>query len=437
MLANKKDIDVIITDHHAIPAILPPAFAIIHPKIEGETYPDKGLSGGGVAFKLLQAVLRRHKQTHPVLGSGEAHESLEKWSLDMVAISSVADMVPLLGESRTLTKYGLIVLNKTRRIGLQKLLLEARITQENGTKKRTIDADTIGFQIAPRINAAGRMDHASVAYELLTTKDPEEAASLACALNDNNQERQKLVEHCVAEAVNQIERMDEKPPVLVAFHEEWPVGIVGLIASKLKEKFQKPALVVTKNNGNLMGSGRSIEEFNMIETLQEISECFAKFGGHPMACGFTFASEDHLKECTEKINQKFLEKTSGKDVSPTLSIDCELTLEDVTWELYDILEKFEPFGQGNPKPKYVAKGITVVGKEGVGQDEKHLRLMVRHTGNQTKKMMGWNLCTTKGTNWCQELTPGTFLDVVFEIGINEWNGNRELQMTIVDLKKSV
>ena len=206
-LANSLGMNVIITDHHSIPTKLPPAYAIIHPKIDGEKYPDKGLAGGGVAFKLMQGVMIKHKEKNNLLPNGQTHAAFEKWQLDMVAIASVADMVPLLGESRTLTKYGLIVLNKTKRMGLQKLLLEARLIQEDGSKKREIDADTISFQIAPRINAAGRMNHANVAYKLFMSEIGDDAADLAFELNQNNQDRQKVTDELLKKAVEQVEAL--------------------------------------------------------------------------------------------------------------------------------------------------------------------------------------------------------------------------------------
>ena len=226
-LAKDAGIDVIITDHHTVPDELPPAYAIVHPLVHGETYPDKGMAGGGVAFKLMQGLLKKHHETNETLPDGETHEAYEKWFLDMVAIASVADMVPLLGESRTLTKYGLIVLNKTKRIGLQKLLLEARLLTEDGTKKREFDSYTIGFQIAPRINAAGRMNHANAAYNLLMTEDPEEAAQLAHELDQSNQERQKMTEELVKRAVEQIEPAQINDPILIVYGDNWPPGIMA------------------------------------------------------------------------------------------------------------------------------------------------------------------------------------------------------------------
>lgn len=436
-LANSLGLEVIVTDHHAIPEKLPPAYAIIHPKVERETYPDKGMAGGGVAFKLMQGLLKKHAENNQTLSDGQTHESWEKWFLDMAAIASVADMVPLLGESRTLTKFGLIVLNKTKRIGLQKLLLEARLLQEDGSHKRELSADTISFQIAPRINAAGRMNHASVAYNLLTTTDAEEAARLAYELNKNNEERQKMTDDLVKEAVKQVENQQMNDPVLFILGQRWSTGIVGLIAGKIKDKYYKPCMVLAVN-GEVTGSGRSIEGFSLISALQKIPQYFHKFGGHPMACGFTLKNADLIGDLEADLTRIFKEETKNLDLRPSLSIDAEVDLDQVNWELYDILEKFKPFGQNNEKPKYLAKNLTIVGLEPVGKEKKHLRIMVKHNSHKIRKTIGWDLCNENNCHcldWSKELKINDKIDFVFEVDVNEWNGNRELQLTIVDLKK--
>jgi len=436
-LANDLGVDVIITDHHSIPATLPKAYAIIHPKIGDETYPDKTLCGGAVAFKLMQAVLKKHAANQATLPNGERHETFAKWQLDMAAIASVADMVPLLGESRTLTKYGLIVLNKTKRVGLQKLLLESRLLQDDGTLKKAITADTIGWQIAPRINAAGRMNHANVAYKLLATDSPTEAVDLAFELDQNNRDRQALTEELVGDAKEQVERDQMNNPLLFVLGRGWPTGIVGLIAGKLKEKYQKPAIVMTENKGEITGSGRSVEGFNLIASLQTLPEQFGKFGGHPMACGFTLASPDHVASFKNRLLEKYHEKTKDLDLSPKLEIDAEIDLDRIDWELYDLLQKFEPFGQANPKPKYVTYAAAVISAEPLGQDGKHLKIMAKHKSNKVRKFVGWRMGNGEGTNWCEQLQAGDKIDIVYEVGINEWNGNRELQLTLVELRKAV
>lgn len=436
--AEELGIHVIITDHHAIPAIVPPAYATIHPKVAGETYPDQGLAGGGVAFKLAQALLTTHKEQGKQLQNGDSHEAAEKWLLDMAAIASVADMVPLIGESRTLTKYGLIVMNKTRRIGLQKLLLEARLMEQDGSMKKELTADTIGFQIAPRINAAGRLEHANVAFKLLTTEDPIEATDLAFQLDQNNKERQTRTDTYVKEAIEQVERDQKNNPVLFVFGSEWTTGIVGLIASRLKEKYHKPTIAMALNGDLLTGSGRSVTGFNMIESMQEMPEHFLKFGGHPMACGFSLKDKEQRQDFEKAMIRQYNKKTKGVDMTPLLPIDTEVKLQEINWELYDTLDKFKPFGQMNEKPRYLVRDVAVTGIEQMGQMKQHLKLLIRQNGGNIKKTVGWRMCDDNNpdcTNWARELKIGDKIDIVFEVDVNEWNGNRELQLTIIDIKK--
>ncbi len=440
-LAKELGLRVIITDHHAMPAQFPPADAIIHPLVPGETYPDKGLAGGGVAFKLAQALLQTHHKTNSVLPDGQTHEGFEKWLLDLVAISTVGDMVPLIGESRTLVRYGLTVLNKTKNLGLRKLLSGAGIADEQGrAKKSAFDARTIGFQIAPRINAAGRMDHANVALALLTAATEQEAEDLAAQLQQNNTDRQKLTEQLVKQARAQIKGTEqEKNPILFVLGEGWSTGILGLIASRLKDEFYKPILAMGLNKGVITGSGRSIKEFNLIKALQSMPEFFLKFGGHPQACGFSLRSPELLEDFKAALTQKTAEGVVDVDLTPQINVDAEVTLEEINWKLFDLLQKFEPFGQANEEPCYAAYGLTVVAIEPVGQDGKHLRLLLKHNSHTVRKTIGFGLgdVNRHPENWREMLKPGDKIDLVFTVGVNEWNGNRELQLTVEDLRSAV
>lgn len=435
-LANEKGIDVIITDHHSMPPELPPAFAILHPKREGESYPDHNLSGGGVAFKLAQALLKSCVDKEQSLVSGEDPAAFEKWLLDMVAISTVADMVPLIGESRTLTKYGLIVLQKTRRIGLNKLYLEAGILHEDDTFKREIDAGTIGFQIAPRINAAGRLDHSNVALKLLMTNDPIAGTDLAFALEKNNSERKSLTKEFVEQAIEQVEKDQQEQPILIVHNPEWNSGLVGLVASRLMDKYSKPAIATTLRDGAIVGSGRSLPFFNMIGAMQELPEMFSKYGGHPSACGFTIANNDLYNELKARLRDQYRLQTKGVDTSPTLAIDAKVDLDDINWDLYDLLQSFEPFGMNNPKPLYGAFAVEVFKVDSLGKDKSHLKLSLKGSSGKIKTAIGWRLCGSESeTDWCTTIKPGDTIDVAFELESNEWNGNKELRLKIVDLKK--
>ena len=439
--AKKLGMQVIVTDHHAMPKVFPPADAIIHPLVPGEKYPDKGLAGGGVAFKLVQALLRRHHETHPLLIDGQTHEGFEKWLLDMVSISTVGDMVPLIGESRTLVRYGLTVLNKTKNIGLKHLLSEAGLTDENGHPKRGFyDARTIGFQIAPRINAAGRMDHANVAFALLSAENEAEAKELAVQLNKNNIDRQKLTDQIVTEARQQIkETGQENNSVIFAFGESWATGIVGLIASRIKEEFGKPAIAMGNNNGTITGSGRSVPGFNMIEALKTMPEFFHKFGGHPQACGFSLKNKELFEAFKTTLREKADIGTANIDLAPQLTIDAVVDLDEVNWKLYDLLQKFEPFGMANEEPLYAATDLTVMGVEPVGQDGKHLRILVKHNSHVVRKTIAFGFGNPERhpANWRETLKPGDKIDLAFTVGVNEWNGNRELQLLVEDIKKNL
>lgn len=413
--ANELGMEVIITDHHEIPDIVPPAFAIIHPKDPREKYPWKDLAGGGVAFKLAQGLL-----------SEEKDEAFIKWLLDLVAVASIADVVPLLGETRTLTKYGLLVLNKTQRLGFKKLMEVASIKPGN------LDTYSIGFMIAPRINAAGRMNHASAAYKLLISQSEEEANNLAQQINRENSERQKIAEKMCMEAKYQIvDKKEEENSVLFAFKKNWSPALIGLAASRLSDWFYRPSIVMAEKNGEIVGSGRSINEFNLIEAMEEMPQFFKKFGGHPGACGFTLKNPEILEDFKRAFLSLASQKLKGIDLHPKIIIDKEVELKDIDWDLYDKVQKFEPFGEKNPRPRFLIRNAKIIGLEPIGADGKHLRIHIQHNGSSPKKMIGFFF-----GEWALKLQSDDFIDIIFEVGVNEWNGNRELQLKIVDLKKA-
>ena len=296
--AAEQGIDVIVTDHHTAPPDLPDrAFALLHPHLPNEPYPFKDLSGGGVAFKFAQGILRPYDGELKYDGQIITTDGFEKWLLDLVAIAAVADMVPLLGESRTLVKHGLIVLNKNRRLGLQKLFSIAKITPGK------LDTRSIGFQIAPRINAAGRMNHANNAFKLLMSLDPTEAEGFATELQLNNVARQKLTEKITKEVFALIE--DQKlaeQPVIYALNPDWPLGLMGLVAGKVADQFNRPTLLFTLKEGRPAASARSVPSFNLIIGLQAHADYFAHFGGHPAAAGLTLKSQEVFEEFKQKFS---------------------------------------------------------------------------------------------------------------------------------------
>ncbi|HCM68638.1 MAG TPA: single-stranded-DNA-specific exonuclease RecJ [Candidatus Kerfeldbacteria bacterium] len=414
-VASKAGIDVIVTDHHHEPNQMPTPFAFLNPQLSKETYPFKHLAGGGVAFKLIQGLAAEDRKKEKKLSEG-----FEKWLLDLVAISTVTDMMPLVGENRTLVHYGLVVLRKTKRIGLQALMKTARGRLED------IDTHTIGFQIGPRLNAAGRMDHANTAFELLIERSSEVAAEIAEKLDTKNRERQRLSETMVKEAEKQLVGSDER--ILIVQGKEWPVGVIGLVAGRLSDRYHRPAFALGEKGNDIVGSGRSVPSFDITGALAANSDLFSRYGGHTQACGFTMPKK-HLKAFHAAF-KKLGRKIPSKDLIPTEYADAEIGLDDVNWKLYEVAEKFEPFGENNPFPRFVARGVEIVECQKVGKYGKHLRLQVRHASDLVRKVIAF------GFSGHEALTAGAKFDMMFEVSVNEWNGNRELQLKLVDARKA-
>lgn len=420
---KEAGIDVIVTDHHEPLEELPDAYAIINPKVKSDKYPFLGLSGAAVAYKFVQAIYgeeEKIKKYEKELFEWGGPKGFLKWMLDVVAIGVVADVMPLVDENRILVKWGLLVLEKTRNKGL-KCLLDLIRTQR-------IDTYTIGFQIAPRINAAGRMDHAKVAFELLVEDDEVKAEKLAWKLQQFNQDRQSITEVAVSQAKNQMAEQKGKS-VLFAYHADWPAGIIGLIAGRLSEAFYKPVIVMTDTDSGVVGSGRSVEGYNLTEGLVSVSQVFSRFGGHSQACGFTLTDLKVMDEFREGLNAHAAKEMADKNLTPFFQIEAEIRAEDVGLGFLNQLEAFEPFGEVNSKPNFLLKGLEVAGIDFLGQEKNHLRLMVKHNTPRVFKMMKFN-----SKNLSEVLRMGQKLDLVVELSKNEWNGRVEPQFIIVDIK---
>ena len=418
-ILKEKGVDIIITDHHHEPLTIPQAFAILNPNLNREKYPFKPLAGCGVAYKVAQAVIARHKKYKV----NQLADGFEKWFLDLVAIGTIADLMPLIGENRTLVRYGLTVLQKTKRLGLQELI------KIMGNQPEDIDERAIGWQIAPRLNAAGRLNHASASYQLLITNDQREAERLAQELNQTNQQRQQITDKINLESKEILGEVKNQK-ILIVVGTNWPTGIVGLIAGRLTDEFHRPSLVISKYNGEIIGSGRSIPAFNIIEAIEKSSKFLARYGGHSQACGFTVKDDKSLDSFIKATQDLAENQLTDSDLQPVIDVDTEVKLEEIDWELFENLEKFIPFGEGNRKPKFLAKDLTINELQTVGKDAKHLRLMVKHNTEIIRKTIGFCF-----GNWCTRLKRGDTIDMVFELDVNEWNGNRELQLKIVDLKR--
>ena len=418
-LLNQGGVDVIITDHHHQPLELPKAFAIINQNLTREKYPFKKLAGCGVAFKVVQGLITKQAEYK----IKQLPEGFEKWLLDLVAIGTIADLQPLLGENRILVKYGLVVLNKTKRLGILKLI------EKIGNHVTVIDERMVGWQISPRLNAAGRLNHASSAYQLLLTENAAEADQLAIEINQTNQQRQQITDKINLEAKEKIGKVD-KQKILIVVGENWPTGVVGLVAGRLTDNHHLPSLVISRYNGEIIGSGRSIAEFNLIEAIQKCDECLSRYGGHGQAAGFTLKDEKSLAKFIEKITKLAETKLKEKELKPILEIDSEINLNQLDWQLVEEIEKFIPYGEENPKPKFLIKDLTIIDCQLVGQDGKHLRLTIGDD-QISKKAIGFSF-----GEWFSRIKKGDKIDLISEIEINEWNGNRELQLKIVDLRQS-
>ncbi|MDD2647086.1 MAG: single-stranded-DNA-specific exonuclease RecJ [Patescibacteria group bacterium] len=410
-LANELGMDVVLTDHHLPLETLPKAYAILDPHAD-VNYPCKYLAGVGVAFKLVQALFNC-RMKHDSSFKGEAYE---KWMLDLVAIGTVSDMMKILDENRTMVKYGLIVLNKTNRLGLRTLFKESNLTPG------TIDTRTIYFQIGPRLNVASRMDHANTALELILTEDEQEAARISADLNRINQERQKLVDN-IFQGLKKSFGPEPKEKILIGYGDAWPVGVLGLIAGKVRDEYQRPALAITKQGDILTGRGRSNDQLNLVELFSALGGLLSRFGGHRKAAGFAL-NESKLEEFKKLAYKIVKEKMQSAVLIDDLMIEAEIELGQVSWELQENLEQFAPFGEGNPNPLFLVKDLKVENIQWVGQNNKHLKLVAN----------GRKFIHFCADGHCKEMKLGDEIDAVIEIGVNQWNGTKELQLKIVDLK---
>ncbi len=429
VLANQLGLEVIITDHHHIPERLPPAFAILNPKVAGKkTYPFGDLAGVGVAFKLIQALVKHHQANLADEGLKLSWEGFEKWLLDLVAIGTVADCVPLLGENRILVKYGLTVLNKTRLVGLRELIKTARIGKNNNP----LTTREISFQIAPRLNAAGRINHANNAFQLLITTSVAEAKQLAADLERDNNQRQRLTDKIIEETREQAESQ-LKQKLLFILGKDWPASLIGLVAGKFADEFNRPVIVVSEVDDKIVGSGRSISPFNIIEALEKVADCFSHFGGHAQACGFSLKEKKVIKKFRKKIVNLANRALAGFDFTPTLQIDTEINLSQIDWPFYQEISRFAPFGLGDPEPIFLTRNLSVLSHRQVGQNGKHLKLFIGNpTEEQANQMdgIGFNLAD----EFLDKIKVGDKIDLVYHLTANQWNGNEQLQLKMIDLK---
>ncbi len=412
-----RDMDVIVIDHHHVPEELPKAFAIVNPKFPDSPYPFHDLCGAGTTFRVVDALYRRFLP--------DARGEL-KWLLDLVAIGTVADCVPLVGENRVLVKYGLVVLSKTRTVGLREMFQVGGIAV---SEDQMPNAETISFQIGPRINAASRMAHAKTAHDLLMTELPAEARLLALELEAQNRSRQKTSEALAREVRTVAEQLFRNKKFIFAVGEHYSFGVAGLVAGKIANELGKPTAVFSKGETESIGSFRSIPSLSIIEAIGECADLLEKFGGHSQAAGATVRN-DKLEAFFEKLEQVINRRLSETVVEPVLDIDLELSPRLLTGDLARGLRRLEPFGIGNPEPTFLVRGAIVREVRLVGNGEKHLKLSFSTDGGVFGGI-GFGM----GEEW-GKLIVGDRVDVVFRFGENQWNGSSRLEWRVLDMAVS-
>ena len=412
--AKGKGIDFIICDHHRPGDKIPNAIAVLDPKRVDCNYPYKELCGCGVGFKLVQALASNRDQTIDDLVT----------YLDLVATAIAADIVPITGENRILAYFGLQVINQNPRTGIKAMIQQV--------KKEEFTITDVVFMIAPRINAAGRIKHGNYAVELLTEMDFDTAVKFASEIEKNNTDRKELDKTITIEALQQIEENKEQENFsTVVYAENWHKGVIGIVASRLIETYYRPTLIFTKSGDKLAASARSVKGFDVYEALEQCSEFIEQFGGHKYAAGLTLEPSNY-----ENFKAKFEEvvkNTLPEELrTPEISIDAEISLDEVTPKFFRILKQLEPFGPQNMKPAFMTGGLrdNGYGKK-VGVDETHLKLNIFQGSNQkTYNAIGFSMGEKH-----QITTNGNSFKAVFNIDENHWNGNTSLQLLLKDIEE--
>ena len=411
--ASERGVDVIVTDHHVPPAGLPKAAACVNARLEGSEYPFAELCGAGLALKVIHGLHQSWGVPYdPAL-------------LELAALGSVADLVPLLDENRYLVAEGVERLKITSRPGLLALFENARLSPER------LSSESIAFQIGPRINAAGRMGNPADSFKLLTTRSSEEGAMLAGRLEELNQQRRAATEEAAALAVAAVEAMPSIPHVLVVAHDAIPQGVAGLAASRLVDRYRRPAVVLSINGDQAVASARSIPEFNIVEAIASASDLLVRYGGHAQAAGFT-VSTGLIPEVSECLIAHAGERLQSLDLSPVLEVDAAATLPELTMEAYDWLSSLEPFGKGNRRPLFASLGVAVKEARLVGHNQQHLRLRVEQQGREIVA-----LAFNQADDWrALEGQAGAPLDLAYTLMLDSWHGQESLALRVSELRIS-
>jgi single-stranded-DNA-specific exonuclease len=407
-VAKELGMDLIITDHHEPGPVLPEALAIIHPKLPDSTYPFRELAGVGVAFKLAHALY------------GEVPEHL----LEIAVIGTIADLVSLKDENRLIAKKGLEKLKTTNNIGLRAILKLA------GVDPMSINEETIGFTLAPRINAVGRLEDADLAVQLILTDDPLEAESLASEMDALNKSRQSIVNSITTEAMEEVEKNFpiESNKVLVIGKEGWNAGVIGIVASRLVEKYYRPTIVLNfdPDKGVAKGSARSIAGFDLFKNLSTCRDILPHFGGHPMAAGMTLNLEN-VAELRTRLNILAEEQLTHEDLIPVTFLDEEIKLQHVNLSSLDEMSLLAPFGMDNPKPKVLINNVDITNIRKIGSEQNHLKVLVNESGANLDGV-GFGLGPL-----VDHISPASKISLIGELSVNEWNNIRKPQIFIHDI----
>ena len=407
--AKKMGLDVVVTDHHSPLDEIPDAAAVVDPKLANSAYPFTQLAGVGVAYKLLQALFRS-------LGKEDMLETLT----DLVAIGTIADMSVPLAENRYLITEGLKQLNTKPRTGIRELINQTRL--EAGK----IDADKIGWIIAPCLNAAGRLADGLTGYNLLTTESEEEARELATWLTKKNEERQRLTTATLERAREQVIAQG-LPTILITADKDYPMGIAGLVASRLTGEFYRPAIVVHTAQTVCHGSCRSIPEFNIIDALNKCSHLFSRYGGHSAAAGFTMPTKN-LPALENELLALGTEQLKDTELMPHLDIDALVTLPELGGDTYEITQLLAPFGIGNPVPIFMSIGVELLEWRRMGSNGEHLRMKLKQNGTV------WDSVAFRMVSHIDELS--SMINLVYNLEIDNWGGKENLRLNVLDFKAS-
>ena len=402
-LANELGCDVIVTDHHKIQDTIPNAYAIIHPEHPEGNYPFKKLAGVGVAFKLAHALL----------------EIFPDFLLDLVAIGTIADMVSITDENRIFVKQGLELINEDPRIGLKMLLELSGIDTK-------IDEQTVGFYIAPKLNSIGRMDSAKLGLTFLMAEDPVTARALAEQIEQYNIERKQVTEDIVKDVINKIESSDKKQKNVIMVSGEYHEGVLGIVASNIVEKYQKPVFIMNEKDGILKGSARSIFDFNIYVAMNKISDLFVAFGGHTLAAGFSF-EESNFEKIEEFLDNEFEEFKQNNDLKANKNIDIVTSLEDISYQFLNSLDALKPYGMDFEKPAVLIENAMVLNKTYFGSEKQYLRLTIAdEVGNL-------DCITFKDSVTFDKVEKNDIIDLLCNIDKNNFNGRTKLQAHIIDI----